>query len=866
MRIYILLTLLILFSGYIAPAQTEQIWICAQGGGYDFSGGQPVHITGSEGNGGESAASVCGDNGNLLFYTNGTSVWTTDHQLMSNGSNLTGGLTTRSTSQGSLIVPQPGNPDRYFIFSLTDPGNTSSQADLTYNGRLRYSVVDMTLNGGKGDVVNGQKNIPLAEWLDEKMIGVTGDRCNIWVVVHVKDSAVFKSFEVTESGVSAQPVISRTGTESIYRYNIRGGLNASPDRRKIISCTADGTGAEWGGMELYDFDPATGILSNPVLFDGRYQAYYHAAFSPDMSRLYAVHKGGGLISATDIFQFDLTAANPVATKTKIGTCHPFTEFKTGPDGRLYLQGLTSGGLGVIRYPDRLGLDCEFVPGIIVPPVTSSLPNNVPVIVRDTAHYTVQQNVPCFADSVLLTPTRNGWNHQWSDGATGTATRYAGAAGRYWVRYLTAPCRLVTDTFIVPQVKPALRMEYSGNECRQQQDGYIRIQPGAGDGATYTFTWKNDEGQTIRTHTPGAGSGDTLEGLGPGAYSVRVSGSNGCDTLIHFLLPEPDYEAAFETGQFVCMYDTLRISNTSTGSTLNGWHWDFGDGSTSSSRDPYHVYTRAGDYTIRLISAPCPDTAYASVTVEDAAVPEIALSDTSLCPSEELILTPFPGPGFLSLIWEIGGTTHSVADLSPLKYSFHEPGNYDVKLLAEYRACIRESAVSTVTVHPDPAVRLGPDTSVCPDAQPVRLAPESPDGTWHTFNWSTGANTGHIITGTPGDYWLAVTSEAGCTGSDTIRVLKSCYLDIPNVFSPNGDGINDYFFTPGVLSGDISSIRIRIFSRWGELLFESGNLYGKGWDGSYKGKLQAQGVYIYLVEASFLNGRQEKRQGNITLIR
>jgi gliding motility-associated-like protein len=60
--------------------------------------------------------------------------------------------------------------------------------------------------------------------------------------------------------------------------------------------------------------------------------------------------------------------------------------------------------------------------------------------------------------------------------------------------------------------------------------------------------------------------------------------------------------------------------------------------------------------------------------------------------------------------------------------------------------------------------------------------------------------------------------------------------------------------------------MRIYDRWGQLLFETTNIAGSGWDGRYNGQPQPQGVYVYLVEADFANGVREKYQGNVTLLR
>jgi len=121
-----------------------------------------------------SSASVCDANGQLLFYTDGDTIWNRNNEAMSNGMGLIAPYTAAGSDQGQLILPVIGNPNQYYVFS------TENVADYIFGGdpfasRVFYSVVDMTLNNGLGDVVQGSKSILLDSLLtSEKMIGVPG--------------------------------------------------------------------------------------------------------------------------------------------------------------------------------------------------------------------------------------------------------------------------------------------------------------------------------------------------------------------------------------------------------------------------------------------------------------------------------------------------------------------------------------------------------------------------------------------------------------------------------------------------------------------------------------------------------------------
>ncbi len=118
----------------------------------------------------------------------------------------------------------------------------------------------------------------------------------------------------------------------------------------------------------------------------------------------------------------------------------------------------------------------------------------------------------------------------------------------------------------------------------------------------------------------------------------------------------------------------------------------------------------------------------------------------------------------------------------------------------------------------------------------------------------------------GVYEVVYISEDICASSfaQSITILPEPrpFVLIPNAFSPNGDGVNDVF---KVIGSNIESAQLLLYNRWGELLFES-SVIGEGWDGSYKGEAQELGVYVYIAYVKLLDGEEEMRHGNVTLIR
>jgi gliding motility-associated-like protein len=191
--------------------------------------------------------------------------------------------------------------------------------------------------------------------------------------------------------------------------------------------------------------------------------------------------------------------------------------------------------------------------------------------------------------------------------------------------------------------------------------------------------------------------------------------------------------------------------------------------------------------------------------------------------------------------------------------------FTVSLEAFYRVCPDTSATRQIVVFGYPNVNVGPDTSICVGSNAVELIDNNnagnPAASWL---WSTGATTPDILVAEPGIYYVTVKID-GCEASDTVTVQNGCYLDIPNAFTPNGDGVNDYFLPRPTLGKGLATFSMSIFNRWGELIFQTSNTEGRGWDGRFNDVMQPVGVYIYVIDATFIDGEKEHHQGNVTLL-
>ena len=219
-------SILILFSSLICFSQKDNyIWYFHDKCGIKFNsdGSPPTALTdGDLGNHhGEGEATLSDNNGNVFFYTDGVAVWNRKHQKMPNGRGLKG---NRTSTQAAIIVPKPNSVNLYYIFTTTALGRADG---------LCYSIVDMSLDGGLGDI--STKNVLLHTPTTEKVTAVRHDNgLDYWIVTHDWHSDVFRTFLLTKDGVNLNPVLSKTGSvHTGNENNTTGYLKPSHDGRKI---------------------------------------------------------------------------------------------------------------------------------------------------------------------------------------------------------------------------------------------------------------------------------------------------------------------------------------------------------------------------------------------------------------------------------------------------------------------------------------------------------------------------------------------------------------------------------------------------------------------------------------------------------
>jgi gliding motility-associated-like protein len=253
------------------------------------------------------------------------------------------------------------------------------------------------------------------------------------------------------------------------------------------------------------------------------------------------------------------------------------------------------------------------------------------------------------------------------------------------------------------------------------------------------------------------------------------------------------------------------------------------------------------------------SAQLDIPVQVLSWPEAQISaDTSICLGDTISLT---ASGGINYTWSTGDTLPQIV-VSPASNSIYT-------LIADNGVCA-DTTTLEVDVHPLPIAFAGEDTTIRFGTTVQLNALATGNFNWYPLDHLDCTYCLDPISSPPAtiEYCLNVTNSFGCTAYDcvTITVDTLCSdMFIPNVFAPDAGGheSNNCFRLYG---GDcINSMSLKVFTRWGELVFETGRT-GDCWDGTHKGKDLNPGVYIYYLDAELITGEKMSKQGNVTLIR
>lgn len=375
---------------------------------------------------------------------------------------------------------------------------------------------------------------------------------------------------------------------------------------------------------------------------------------------------------------------------------------------------------------------------------------------------------------------------------------------------------------------------------------------------------------------------TYNYIDTGKYNVRLvtTSPQGCKSepfgLTVTVHPVP--KASFTLVDTICLPGgPAKFNNTTTFYASNQnliWKWDFADGSAiSSTKHPEHNYTSAGVYPVKLtatsVDGGCSSIFIKNVRTYNKPTVNFNMDPSPVCQGKPVEFTDNSNPNgspIKSWQWDLGpegpASGHTVNRL------MNSAGDFNIKLTVTNQSSCMASLEKPLKVHIQPKIDAGP-SFVVPQGTIVNFQAKANDSTSVSFSWTPkipqlmnddqlGAK---LMVLNDGIFWLtATTNNFGCSATDSLSVKMLKQIQIPNAFSPNGDGINDLWLIPGLV--DYPGHSVEIFNRQGVMVFSSHN-YNTPWDGTYNGTPLPVGTYYYIIDPK--NGFNIIT-GSITIIR
>lgn len=823
--IYIVVILAASFITGYSQGQTNH-WFFGYNAHLDFSSNPPT-FTGSNSQPQltqlEGTSTISDSIGNLLFYTDGVSVWNRNHVQMPNGNGLLGHL---SSTNSGFIIPKPGNPDQFYIFTTYHGGYYNSEVSKG----LHYSIVSLCRNQGMGDIIPENKNELLYKPSSEKIAATHHlNGTDVWVLTHDFEDN-FYAYLVTEQGVQLHHT-QRTGknqTGASMPDNTIGQMKISSDG-SMIALALNGS----GDIEVYPFNNETGKLGEQKI-SFRLNEPYGIEFSPDNSKLYVTWHNGKWFD-----QFDLSYSEPY--EIFLNSFRLFSDYQygryvndqlqLGPDGKIYTSILLR-----INNPN-LSKELSDVDSSQIDMVDYRNYNSTRGISSFISSYLdnspkIEYSYTCFGDSVAFRIINNESvaTVEWNFGDDLTVDNFS---SRHFPKHLFTETGIYTATAnitlqngeVLTKQKKVIIKDFTldlGRDSILCDINLLALEATQNDIVCYQ--WQDG------SETP------TFQASKTGWHWVQVrnSGCTKIDSVYLEFLSTPSLDLGAD--EILCEGDSLRLVASAQDAT---WQWENGGDETE------RIVKEAGIYWLDVYRKRCTFRDSINVSIQSYPKPMLP-SDTTICDREPVIVSVEQPSAFYR--WNDGSSLGA----RNLNYE----GLYWVDI--DLNTCITRDSILVSAITIPEVFRI--DTLICAGTI-IRLGVEQPDT---DYLWSTGESEAFLHQTNPGTYNLTLSNR--CYQTEIRYQIEteecSCDIFIPNVVTDNADGKNDYFNLEG--HQRIRDFRIQIVNRWGNEVFTALSIEDK-----WQGKDLPEGVYFWDLEYSCLQGNdyiRVKKKGWVHLIR
>ena len=874
MNLPITLLCLLFFGASIAQKEAN-VWHFGIGNSLDFNSGSPVQTSGSQMYTNEGCASYCDENGNLLFYSNGGGrlpasgqdggkIWNKNNQVMYDMQGQEGG--GWSAAQSSVVVPAPGEPDVFYLFTMEElEFDVDGIVPSEPNGRgLRYFKIDMTLNGGLGDVI--EADVPVYDYSYEGICAIRhANETDYWILIN-QDTSGIGVYRVNQSGVQLAGVY----PHPVF-FNGFGIIKSSPTQSGVGAPCCNKVMTSAG---LYDFNLSTGVLT----FESDLGAAsdYNFEFSPNGFYLYAsIFDSNTFVS--NLVQYNVFAPSQTG-QTVESTAQVIVQNFNGlymqlaSDGKIYFTEQSLGFttlLGTINCPNTS--DPTVFSGVLSFPNDSilsigfySLPNFPSWIFYNNYDAQIQFGPDtvylCPGDTLLLN-AGDGISWEWGgDASTNTSQFYIVTNPGIFSATVTSTCGLGSDQIVVlPCESPSPCEGFDLGDpiaaCLNDTiqlgadlSGFQNISNLEWSGSG-TFLPSNTVANPLYIPSQNEyNSGSSLIGLEVSLASTTTVPSgllaydHSSEDILFYINPldgsidsiqentGKDWTAMGFRSADCLLYG---LSNIVTAPMLSSINPTTGAVDDIFSYPNHQFY--AGEYDnendifyavgmSEINSGQLLDQLLYSINPVTGALDTIG--NLNLVANDGFFYTP--DDGFNGLAYDPDlDLLYGITDNGKL-YQIN-PSNASISLIGNTASGMRGLAYDEIQ---------------------NKLWAVSPSATLVEIDKQTGAQLGSVLCDEIFGNVTSLTFISGTCGEGNICAdqllieFENCdnenNFSFPNVITPNSDGINDLFEIENLPE----NTEVIILNRWGNVVFSSTN-YQNNWDGKdTSGKELADGVYTY----------------------
>ena len=451
---------------------------------------------------------------------------------------------------------------------------------------------------------------------------------------------------------------------------------------------------------------------------------------------------------------------------------------------------------------------------------------------DTSFTLGKDTTLCAGDSLILRSPGKNIHHHWQDGSTSDS--FVVKTSGYYFLHVTDTCGNNRSEIIHVIFKNPITLDLGTTRLKCESDS-LTITPQRG---YQQYDWSPDYDMQLVEN----GAVMVFPTIDT-SYQLIVRDDAGCTGQAQIKIKNYPATAINVGSDTTICADGSAGFSAGTGFISYSW--------SNGSKANFIVVHEAGIYSVEGTdrnNCRSRDT----VTVREFPQPNVQISgSTLLCRDQMQMLDA--GAGFADYLWQNG--MHSEW------YNILDTGFYKV-IVTDQNLCTATDSIHISGFLESPKNFLPPDTTIC--ANNEFLLQTNSD--YLRYQWSSGETTRSIGIRVPGYYICTVLDWQGCPGTDTIYIeTKNCesVLVFPNAFTPNQDGLNDIFRLK--YPGSISGFHLQVFNRLNQLLFQTSDL-SAGWDGNYNGRPQPPAAYIWVLHYTDNNGKPQRMQGIVVLIR